>query len=115
MATVPTALTLGPTASAWREDAGAASASASRRRTTRRRTRLPQPPREVLAHTQRVGHDRERRIDGGARRKERRVDDVKVVDFVGAAVRIQRRGGRVEAEAHGAVLVRHAREGDALA
>ena len=49
---------------------------------------------QVIAHAQRVGHDRQRRIHRAARREEAAVHDVEVVDFVRPAVDIERRGLR---------------------
>jgi hypothetical protein len=46
----------------------------------------------VNAYAQRVGDDCERWIDRRRRREVAAVDDVKVVDLVGAAVDIERRG-----------------------
>src|SRR5213593_3742771 len=115
MAMAPTALTRGCASSAPRAAGAASAARTSRARTTPRRTGLAEALREMLAHAQRVGDDRQRRIHGCARGEEARVHDVEVVDLVSAAVHVQRRRRRISAEAHGAVLVRHARERNALA
>src|ERR1043166_1004308 len=69
---------------------------------------------EVVADAKRVGHDRERRIDGAARWEEARVDDVEIVEIVGLAVGVERRRPGVAAEADRAVLMRHAGERNAL-
>src|ERR1051326_3670273 len=69
----------------------------------------------MIADTQGVGHDRQRRIHRAARREEAAVDDVEVVDLVRLAVDVERRRLRVASEANRAVLVRHARQGNALA
>ena len=69
------------------------------------------PFEQVVAHAQRVGHDRQRRVHRAARREEAAVDDVEVVEIVGLAVGIERRRLRVVAEADRAVLMRHAASG----
>ena len=57
---------------------------------------------QVVAHPQRVGHRRQRRVDRADAREEAGVDDVEVVDLVRAAVGVEHRRRRVEAEAAGA-------------
>src|SRR5215470_5163125 len=111
MPIAPTALTRatswGPGAaapSARAESEAVASASAATIPSARRRT-LTQPRDKVIADAERVGHDRKRGVDGRARREERRVDDVEVVDLVRAAVHVKRRRGRIDAEARGTVLM----------
>src|SRR3989475_6268780 len=70
---------------------------------------------QVIPDAKRVGHDRERRVYRSARGEEARVHHVEVVHFVRLAVRVQRRGFRVVPEADRPVLVRDARQRDALA
>src|SRR5262245_64826978 len=71
-----------------------------------------EPLEQVIADAERVGHDRERRIDCSARGKEARVDDVEVVELVRLAVRVQRGCLRVVPEPNRAVLVREAGQRD---
>ena len=73
----------------------------------------PEPLPDVIADPERVRHDGEGRVHGTARGEEARVDDVEVVDLVGLAVDVEGRGLGIPAEAHGAVLMRHAGERDA--
>src|ERR1700675_4795568 len=54
-----------------------------------RRLRHSQAFQQVVAHSKCVGHDGERRIDGCARWEETPVHNVKVVDVMGFAVRVQ--------------------------
>ena len=70
---------------------------------------------QVIAHAQRVGHNRESRIDSSRRGEEAAVDDVEVVDVVRPAIRIQDRRLGIAAEADGAVLVCHTGEGNPIA
>ena len=70
---------------------------------------------QVIADAQRVGHDRQRRVHGAARREEAAIDDVEVVHVVRLASRVERRRLRVAPEADRAVLVRDAGQRDALA
>ncbi len=84
--------------------------------TARWRARLHSSARlQMLADPQGVGHDRQRRIDRRAGREEAAVHDVEVVEFVGLAVHVEGRGLRVAPEADRPVLMRDARERDALA
>src|SRR2546422_5843303 len=76
---------------------------------------LLEPLEQVIPDAERVGHDRERRVYRSARGEEARVHHVEVVHFVRLAVRVQRRGFRVVPEADRPVLVRDARQRDALA
>src|SRR3989475_11725156 len=76
---------------------------------------LLEPREQEIPDAERVGHDRERRVDRAARGEEARVHHVEVVHFVGLAVRVQRRGLRVAPEADRSVLVSDARQWNALA
>jgi hypothetical protein len=69
----------------------------------------------VVTDAQGVCHNRERRIDGAARREETSIDDVQVVELVRFAISVQRRGGRVVAETNRAVLVCDPGQRNALA
>ena len=68
----------------------------------------------MITDAQNVGNDRQRGVHRSAGNKEGPVDDVEVVDIVGAAVQIQHRCLRIRPEAAGAVLVADTLEGDAL-
>jgi hypothetical protein len=68
----------------------------------------------MIAHAQRIGHDRERWIHRAARRKEARINHVKIVELVGLAVAIKRRCLWVVSETDRAVLVRHRRKRQTL-
>src|SRR5689334_3354193 len=70
---------------------------------------------QVIADTQGVRGDGQRRIHGSARTEEAAIDDVEIVDVVGAAMHVQRRRAWIAAEADGAVLMRHAGERNTLA
>src|SRR6516164_5471303 len=65
------------------------------------------PFNQVVADSERVRHDRERRIHGGAGRKETSVDDVEVVNFVSFAIDVQSGGLRIPPKANRPVLMRH--------
>src|SRR5438445_9747801 len=69
---------------------------------------------QVIAHPQRIRHDGQRRIHGSARREEASVHDIKIVEVVGFAIRIQRRGLRVISKANRAVLMGNSGERDHL-
>src|SRR5438132_303145 len=60
---------------------------------------------QVIADTERVGGDGQRRVHRGARAEEAAIDHVEVVDVVGPAVDIERRRRRIVAEPDGAVLM----------
>src|SRR5688500_4780540 len=107
----PTALIAAPPVASPSTRSSMASARA---RVTTSRRMLAEPPRKVLTDPEGVGHDGQGRIDGGAGGKERRVDDVQVVDLVRAAVRVQRGRCRIVAESHRSVLVSDAGERDPL-
>src|SRR3954462_14954486 len=62
----------------------------------------------MVSHPQRVRHDRERRIHRAARWEEATIHHVEIVHLMSSAVRVQGRRGWIRAEAHGAVLMRHA-------
>ena len=68
----------------------------------------------MIAHPQRIRHDGQRRVHGCARREEASVHDIKIVEVVGFAIRIQRRGLRVMSKANRAVLMGYTREWDLL-
>src|SRR2546428_7539349 len=74
-----------------------------------------EPLGQLVYDAQRVGHDRERGIHSSRRGEEARVDDVEIVQIVSLAIAVERGGARIVAEADGSVLVRDARERDALA
>jgi hypothetical protein len=59
----------------------------------------------VLADPDAVGDGGERRVDRSDAREDARVRDVEVVEFVGLAVQVHYRGGRVGAEPAGARLM----------
>ena len=67
---------------------------------------------QVVADAQRVGHRRQRGVDRADAREEARVDDVEVVDVVRAAVGVEHRRRRAEAEPARPRLVRDARDRD---
>src|SRR5581483_4697606 len=69
----------------------------------------------MAAHAQRVGHDRERRVDRAAGNEEAAVDDIEIVEVVRFAVNIESAGFGILAEAHRADLVRYAGKRNALA
>lgn len=64
----------------------------------------------MIADSERIRHDRQRRIDRGARRKEAPVNDVEIVEVVRLAVCIERRRLRVLTEPNSAILMRNARK-----
>lgn len=66
----------------------------------------------MIADSQGVGDDRQRRIDGRAGDEETSVDDVEVIEVMGFAVSIQYRCFGICSEAHGAVLVPDASNGN---
>ena len=69
----------------------------------------------MIAHAQGIRHDGQRRVYGCARREEASVHDIKIVEVVGFAIRIQRRGLRVISKANRSVLMGNPGEGDSLA
>ena len=68
----------------------------------------------MLSHSQRIGHDRQRRIHCAAGGEKTGIDDVKVVDFMRFAIGVERGSFGIMAEANRAVLMRHARKRNAL-
>jgi hypothetical protein len=69
----------------------------------------------VIADAQRISHDRQSWIHGAARRKEARVYDVKVVEFVCFAIAVECGTLWISAKAHRAILVCHCRQRQTLA
>ncbi len=69
----------------------------------------------MLADSKRVRHDRQRRIDRAAGDEEAAVDDIEIVQVMRLTVGVERAGFGIVAEAHGADLMRHAGEWNALA
>jgi hypothetical protein len=76
---------------------------------------LSQSFQQVISHPQGIGHDGQSRIHRPTRWEKAGVDDREVVDVVGLAMDIERRGLGSMSEANGAVLVRHAGQWNALA
>jgi hypothetical protein len=74
----------------------------------------PQALEQMVADPQRIGDDRQGRVDSGARHEKAAVDDVEVVDLVRAAVDVECRALRVAAEADRAILVARAGNRQAL-
>src|SRR5271167_3355839 len=68
----------------------------------------------VIAHAQRIGHDRERWVHRRARREEAAIHDVEILEIMGLAIRVQRRGPGIMPKADGAVLVGDTRQRNAL-
>src|SRR4051812_48028920 len=60
---------------------------------------LVEPSQQVITHAQCVGHDRDRGVHGGARRKEAAIDDVQVSALVRATVAIEHRTAWIAAKA----------------
>src|ERR1700694_5463096 len=69
----------------------------------------------MIAYTQSIGHDGQRRIDCGAGREEASVYDVNVIELVRLAVHIESRTFRIAPEPDRAVLVGHACQRNPLA
>src|SRR5713226_5478451 len=61
-----------------------------------------------------IGHDGQRGVNSSAGRKEAAVHDIKIVDLVGLAIRIQCGGLGITTEADRAVLVRYACKRDSV-
>src|SRR5581483_7017052 len=80
-----------------------------------RRSMLIHPFNQVVADTQRIGHNRQSRIHGGTRREETAIHDVQIVHFVSFAVDIQGRGLRIVAETNSSILMSHAGQRNAVA
>ena len=68
----------------------------------------------MIAHAQGIRHDGQRRVYGCARREEASVHDIKIVEVVGFAIRIQHRGLRVISKANRSVLMSNSGEWDLL-
>src|SRR6516225_7639722 len=64
----------------------------------------------MLSHAQGIGHNRQRRVDGGAGREEAAVHDVQVVEIVRLTLNVQGRASRIVAETDRAVLMSDASE-----
>ena len=62
---------------------------------------------QMVAYAERIGDDRQRRVDRAAGREERTVDDIEVVDIMSPAIGVQNRLLRIGAEAAGSVLMPH--------
>src|SRR5687768_17237346 len=69
----------------------------------------------MLPDSQRVGHDRERRVDRSAGDEETTIDDVQVVEVVRFTILIEGARFGIVAETHGSDLVRDASERNPLA
>src|SRR2546422_2810040 len=63
---------------------------------------------QVITHAQRIGHDGQRGVNGGARWEEARIHYVQVVEIVCLAISIERRSPGIVPEANGAVLMGYA-------
>src|SRR5215467_7472778 len=70
---------------------------------------------QVVCDAQRIGDDRQGRIDRTAGGEKTRVHGVEVVQIVRSAVGIQYRALRILAETQGPVLMRHAGQRDSVA
>src|SRR3974390_1423482 len=68
----------------------------------------------VIAHAQRIGYDRQRRIHRRARREEAAIHNVEILEIMGFAIHIERRSLGIVPEADGAVLVGDTRKRNAL-
>src|SRR5271165_1077238 len=80
-----------------------------------RRRMLLHPFDQVIPDSERIGHNRERRIYGGAGREEAAVHYVEIVELVGLAVNVERGSPRIAAEPNRPVLMRHAGQRNAIA
>ena len=69
----------------------------------------------MIADAQRVGDDREGRVDRAARTEETPVDDVEIVQIMGFTVGVQSAGRPIFAEANRSYLMRHTRQRNSLA
>src|SRR5271165_7625510 len=63
---------------------------------------------QVVSDAECIGHDGQRGVNGGAGREKTAVHDIKIVDLVRLAIRVQRRRPGVATEPNRAVLVSHA-------
>src|SRR5712692_475920 len=68
----------------------------------------------MLSHSKSIGHDGQRRIHGAARRKEAAVDNIEIIKVVRFAIRVEGRSLRIAPKTNRAVLVRDARQRNAL-
>src|SRR5208283_104551 len=68
----------------------------------------------MIAHAQRVGHDRQRRIHRRARREEAAIHDVEILEIMGFAIHVQRRSLGIVAKTDGAILMGDPRQRNAL-
>src|SRR5208283_2444141 len=127
IATGPTCSTCPPADPIWPASEAWKAANSSHARPSLRKTSLrstahsnsfgytrAQALQNVIAHTQRIGHDRQRRIYRRARWEEAAIHNVKILEIMGPAIHIQRRGSGIVPEADGAVLVGDARQRNAL-
>src|SRR5579875_2751265 len=73
------------------------------------------PLRDPIGDAQRIGDDRQRRVNGADRREKARIDHVKIVELVRLAVEVEHGSLWIGAEARGAGLVRGAADRDVLA
>ncbi len=69
----------------------------------------------MVADSERVGDNGQRRVYRGARYEKAAVDDIEIVDPMGAAIHVESRAIRVTAETDGAVLVTRAGDWQPLA
>jgi len=60
---------------------------------------------KMMPNTQRIGHDRECRIDSAAGYETAAIDNVEIVQVVGFAIYIEHAGSRISAETDGAHLM----------
>src|SRR5690242_18403010 len=74
-----------------------------------------EPSQQMITDTQGVGHDRQRRIDGGARWEKAAVDDIEIFDFVRFTIHVESGRLGIVTEANRAVLVRDTCERNAVA
>jgi hypothetical protein len=68
----------------------------------------------VIAHPDRIGHRRQRRIHRANAGKETGVDDIEIVELMGLAVRVEHGGFRIVPEPACARLVRDSRDPDVV-
>jgi len=65
---------------------------------------------QVIADSECIGHDGQRGVNSGAGREEAAIHNIKIVDFVRLAIRVQCGGLGVSTEPNRTVLVCHACE-----
>src|SRR5712692_3448156 len=68
----------------------------------------PQSLDQMIADAECIGHDGQRGVNSGAGREEAAVHDIKIIDLVGFAIRVQRRRLGVTTESNRTILVRNA-------